>query len=249
MTIIVDKRESEHAIIKGGDRQMLLEYERDDSDATYSYDIHVIADKNPDFKVKEFRFERKAWGDFVQSWHDGKLERQLEAVDGLIIELDPIGMMMNTPVRKTDESDQAYGNRLSAYTRGQEAAMKHLVAISTKMWVLPIVGGPDVTMRMMRYIENNPDLAVKTNRVKGASEHPLIGMLRALPGINPEYQCPDGRTKGQTILDHLDGMDDQWRGNLIKAWRMPEWGEIDFGKGVRRIGPGTLAKMGEALRR
>lgn len=249
MTIIVDKRESVQAIIKGADRQMFLEYEREDSGAKYSYDIHVICDTNPDHAIKEYRFERKEWFDFVASWQAGKLERQLEAVDGLVIELDVLGFMMATPKKEADEGPQTYGARLSKWQRNQEAAMKHLAALSANMWVLPIIGGPETTMHIMRYIERHPDTPVKTNRVKGASEHPLIGMLRAVPGINPEYQCPDGRSKGQVILDTLDAEEPGWRDDVLQAWRVSKWPEMDFGAGVRRIGPGTLATIAESLKK
>lgn len=247
MTIIADAREKEKDILKGSDRVMLLDYSRDDSDATYSYDLHVICDTNPDHKVVEYKFERKSWPDFVQSWFDGKLERQLEAVDGLIIELDPLAFMMMAPMRKPNESDTDFGTRVAAWQRAQEAAMKHLIAVSTKMWVLPVLGGPEVTMRMMRYVERHPTLEVKANRVHGASEHPLVGMLRALPGFNPDYQCPDGRAKGDVLIGHLDRNWPEWRKDVRAAMRMQHWGEVDFGKGVRRFGPGTLSTIAERM--
>lgn len=248
--LIADSRETNTTIVKGCDRQMALTYRRPEApEHAFSYDLHVIADKDPRHGVREFRFERKAWPDFVQSWLSGYLERQLEAVDGLVVEYDPFAIMVSAPKQEDGEDEMAYKNRLSIYHRTQRSAEKHLMKVAANMWVIPS-RNPECTIDLMRDLERNADVAVRQNRIKGKSEAVHMAVLRQFPGINPDNLLPSGRRLGEVIWDSID------RAGLVAALNLMEWTRIDMTDGVaipeggkrpRGIGLSTVQKVAEAL--
>lgn len=211
MTLIVDQREKNKEMKALCDEEWLLDYEREgqilnDDGTPYSYDFLIAADGI------ELRFERKTLVDFVGSWKSGRLERQLEAVHGLLLENDPF-----------DLSDKA--NSVDAET--EINAMKHLAVISSRMWVI-LSPGWRATIEILRYIERNPKLELRQNRVKGRGESIRQRLLGALPGVNPDRIGAEA----ELAVD--------WEA-LAKALNLPSWKE------KKLLGEAAIRKIETAL--
>lgn len=239
MPVIVDAREKDPILLGGADEVWLLDYERPGEPGTiYSYDI-LVAREHPH---RELRFERKTWPDYVRSWTEGKLEGQLEAVDGLVIELDPIAIAEGAPVRNHGEAEHLWRARRHNYYQLHQSAWKHLATLAANCWVIPSEG-PACTLALMRYLEANIDLKVRNNRVKGPKGSARRRILAALPGVNPDRELPDGRTVGDALETAVD-----WN-KLADALNLAAWTRLDLGKGAKGFGLGTLSRVSDALRR
>lgn len=236
MTLLADSREKDKTLLRNSDEVTLLEYRTPaQPDKVWSYDYHLIcngdgAAMRPDKPGEfwEYRLERKTWPDYVQTWKakDGRLERQLEAVDGFIIEFDPVSIYLEMEaLRRPGMSDEELNKAKQQFAIDSRSAMKHLAQISAKMWVITS-GGPDDTVHILRYLERNPPDQVKVNRIKAPDSTFQANVVRAL-GFNPERKMPDGRTLLESVWRHVD-VD-----ALPKALGLAAWGDY---LGVSQMG-------------
>lgn len=246
MTLIVDERQRGcSAIYRAADRIMDLEYSRDDQpDESFYYDIHLICDSARATRkhgtIKEYTFCRKPWPEFVSSWVDNTLEYDLEPVDALIVEYNPVTIAEDVPKRMSDEPENTYRLRCMDYFRMQRAALKHLATISANMWVITS-GGPDETIDILRSIEGNPNIEVQPHPISGVRLDVASRLLRALPRINPDRELPDGKTLRDLIWPLVD------KEKLVEALNLKEWVHIDF-QGQRGIGIADLGAIADSLR-
>lgn len=250
MAVIIDKREKNQWLLAQADEIALLDdiEQGVDEGVSYSYDICVICTetmKGYAIKPRIYKFERKRWPDFVASWDEGKLERQLSHVDGLIVEFDPLEIMEMTPEQRDNESDPDYVARRAVFLKHQQSAFKHLARLSANMWVIHSLG-PEATMAILRWLEKEGhDLSVKPNKVKTLVSHPLYRVLDAVGHINMHRPLEDGRLIGEAIAPLVDVE------GLIKSLRMDKWVDLDLkpAKGRRTsITFGTVARIGNGLR-
>lgn len=136
MTIVADSREKNLYLKENVDEVRFLGYKAVGSDANYSYDILVTTEAGQDIK-----FERKAMPDAIQSFAEGKLDRQSLAVDALLIEWDDVELQMSPRMQ-----DEKY-RLLAANTK------KHLWRVSLTM---PVIWTGSVTesVAFLRYLES-----------------------------------------------------------------------------------------------
>ena len=237
MTLLADSREKDKTLLRNCDEVTLLEYRTPEQpDKVWSYDYHLIcnaegARKKSPGEHWEYRFERKSWTDYVQTWKakDGRLERQLEAVDGLIVEYDPVSVYLEMEaLRRPGMTDVELDAAKAMFRKDSLNALKHLAQVSSKMWVITS-GGPDETVHILRYLERNPPGAHKANRVRAPRMDFSAQVLRAL-GLNPDRALPDGRRLGDVLWASVD------QELLAKALGIHGWGDVL-----------TITQVGKAL--
>ena len=204
--MIVDTNETEQGLLKYADDMDNLDVPELNED--YSYDVRLE-------RVPPIRVERKDFDDFVDSMTLGKLERQLSYVDLLVLEYSP---MRHTP--PTDERAKAY-----------EGAKKKLAKLSVKNIGVAVSGGPEDTGRILKYLENEPNLQIVKNIIQVSEGSPKERILKSLPGI--------GDDKVENILNN-DDLDIDW-GAVVEALQVDEWSAVDG------IAEGTIQNVQEAL--
>jgi hypothetical protein len=132
--------------------------------ARYSYDVKIEA-TNGAFTL---RGEIKQFSDAISSWIDGKLARQINAVDFFMLEWDPMDILVADP----------------SFTKGHFLSMwKHLAVLSLSCPVI-FSDSAETTATLLRHLETRSDLEVRANRVKGRSESVRHRILGDLPGIS-----------------------------------------------------------------
>lgn len=239
MTLIVDNNEKLAFFAENADaREPLFDIEQGvDEGAKFSYDFKVTT---PGGRV--LRFERKAWPDFVASWDDGKLERQVSAVNGLIVEFDVMELMDAAPMQRDNESQEEYLIRRKHFRAHQQNAIKHLSRLSANVWTIYSMS-PQDTLAILRWIEKEgDDLSIKPNRVKTVASHPLHRVLDAVGQVNMHRSVGDGRMVADLIAPLVDTE------KLVEALNLPAWSALDLGPGRRKIAPGTCARIATGLR-
>lgn len=224
MSVYIDNVEGRNSDLRQlADGVWTLDWEKDGQ--TYFYDILVVAEG------RELRFERKRFpSDFVGSWQAGYLERQLTGVDGLIVEYDPLNP--DIPSQRRGESDESWEARLASWAEWKTKAWMHLAPISAAMWVI-FTDGPIATMSVMRAIERNPQLHVRTNLMRVPKLSPRQRLLASLRGVNPARPLDDGRTLGEAAEQLID-----WPA-LVRTLKLDEWTWKGNGRRVL-AGPGSL---------
>lgn len=202
-----------------------VEGEYDHHGTPYSYDFLVVTNA-PDREPVEIRIERKTWPDFVSSWHEGRLDRQLECVDALLLELDLFELSASDDIQpEPGWSNEDYQRRLDFAVEQRTRALKHLARISKNRWLL-VSFGPAFTISILRYIEANPDLALthigtEVPRRLLAPQNTRQRILEVLPGVNTGRRLADGRRVG----DVLEALTD-WPA-LERALHLGDWLKAD----------------------
>lgn len=189
--IRADSREKDPVIKAAADEVALLHYANPQNpNVLYSFDIEVTTAGG-----QTLRFERKAAGDFVSSFLAGKLDRQVSAVDALVVEWSDLALVAAMP-----DGDAA---RVK-WMRGMEAARSHLARLSLAMPVI-ITNGPHETVARLKYLEaQEGELDLFENRVKVRGDTVAQALVNCLPGINGKYRLKDGRTRFEAIWDCVD---------------------------------------------
>jgi len=214
MTLYRDSREKVAEINEACDDKKLLEYEGPMGEKfSYDFEIHTVTGA-------VLKVERKSWLDFVQSWKDNKMERQVGAVDLLIVEFT-----------KFNERDSI---------EVQVNALKHLTLMSLLMPVVITTGFKDTVMRM-RYIEKREDgFVLRQNKIRTQERSLRVALLEVLPGINP-YRKVNGVPLSDWIIQFVD-----WEG-VANALKAEEWTDrIDWGTS-KKLSPLVAAKIRKEL--
>lgn len=214
--ILGDEREQSDAILENVDGVEHLAF-REDGLESYDYLINCNDDT-------EYKVERKTFEDFVQSWQEGKLSRQLEGVDLLIVEQDSLWTDAFLLKALNEEKMNLCAN-----------ARKHLTSIAANMWVIETLG-PEDTVRQMRYIEKRGgDMAVRANNVTYRAQDARRSMLEGLPHINVERELDDGTTVGDELEELVD-----WD-TVVDGMNLNDWLDVDY------IGIVSVRDIGNAL--
>lgn len=212
MSITADSREKRPAILAAADERRLLSYEGPNGEP-FSFDILVKCQD-----ATEVKCELKQWGDYLQSWSSGKLERQMSATDLLIVECG---------FGDFDATDTLHVN-----------GKKHLWLLSLSH---PVIVTEDVqeTIAAIRFLERREGgLKIRESRIKAAlGDSPRDGVLRALlagMGISPDRQVGTERL-GDILARYVD-----WPA-LGAALHTDEWAGAQWGS--RKPTPATLQKI------
>lgn len=172
MTIVVDSREKDGPLKDAADSVELLSYPNPSNPgAPYSYDIKVITQAG-----EQLRFERKRSDDFVQSFLDGKLDRQCATVDALIVEWDELEILSKMP---------SESGKQKAFLGKYRAARMHLDRMSLSMPVIQ-TRSIEETVATLKYFESltKPSGAFE-NKVNATGATVLEKMIRgASPSID-----------------------------------------------------------------
>lgn len=196
---------------------------------TFSFDTKVWGEKNgPDLHL---RGERKRLDDFLQSWLDGKLVRQLSYVDFLIVEWDEAALIKATPYHLRADMHKKIHN-----------GKKHLVSLIMQP------GGPKVfrvnnqsetvlvLKHLARKLDEGFDIPPTIAKIQG--ETARMRVYQALPGVNPNRKLKDGRRLHEALDDFVD-----WEG-ICHALGVNEWPSKGIG-----LGPGRAKKVVDSLLR
>lgn len=204
--LIADKRERLADIVSAADAQEFLDYpDPNGSDAPFSYDIRVELESGGIVRV-----ERKALrSDAVQSWLDGKLARQLSAVDLFCVEMPNVFDLAEQPLTQVEQN-----------------FLKHLeyLKLSIPVWE---TGGPGDTMRRLRWLADRKDgISIRPNRIEGSGSRESVqaAILRAAmagSGHSPSRATPSG-TVGAQLAALVD-----WPA-LANALRVESWDKADW---------------------
>lgn len=183
MTITIDTRERYHE--KG--EQERLNWLRAQCDA-----VKVLP---CDFEVqaasgRRYTWERKVWNDFVNSWKEGKLDRQVAAANGLILEYDPMEADLEIA---GDPARQLHHNN----------ARLHLFRLAASAWVVQ-TRGPQETMHFLRWLERQDSLDVRPNKVRGRGEDIIYRFLDQLPRVNPHAITAADEPLGAILAPTVD---------------------------------------------
>jgi hypothetical protein len=172
--VTVDSREKDAAILALADDRRLLEYVGTNGEA-FSYDLHIECDDGTVVRV-----ERKALLDARSSMFHGDMDRQVAAVDVLVVEADPF-----------DDFEE------------MDVLREHLCTLSMN---LPVIyrKGPSDTMAFAHRIAKRGGVSVRPNNVRVKSPTWRRKFLSTLPGINPERPVADGYTLGDYLESIID---------------------------------------------
>lgn len=233
--LIIDSREKSEVLKKGADEVRLLAYDKDDK-VNLSFDALI---ERPD--GTQIRVERKRFADFEASWVRGGMERQLEAVDLLIVEYDASAVQMESPAA----SDRTF----EAYWAVHNNARRHLALLCLSMPVI-VTNDELETLSVLRFLEQRPDLVVRANKVKGAKETTRRAILRALPGVNPDRSFVETGAndnvplhKPMTVGDSIERIVD-WK-MLEESLNLGAWRTLP---GMKHFGDGRAGRIRRELR-
>lgn len=132
--ITADTRESNGFIQKSADERRFLKKVGPGGE-NWSYDLEVETKAG-----QVLTFERKAMGDCIESFKQGKLDRQCSYVDALIVEWDEMALALTPGLQ--DPKYQALAKNCK----------RHLWRMSLSMPVL-WTSGPGETIEMLRWFE------------------------------------------------------------------------------------------------
>lgn len=218
MTIIVDSRERVAELKDIADEVRLLRYPNPENPAApFSYDIEVKTEYG-----ERIRFERKAADDFVQSFLNGKLDRQASIVDALIVEWDDFQIAMGQP------SDSG---KAKAYLSKYRQARRHMERMALSM---PIIMTSSVqgTIDMLQYFSKLDKPCEKfENKVQAKGATVMEKLVRSMsPSI-------DNFTYERDIKPLIDP------GMLLCALNIDRWPITP--RVAKRIKDGILSEMEE----
>lgn len=189
--IIIDSKERDPILCAIADERKHLAYMKAaDKSMTYSYDIELYNY----MWDRPMRGERKRWDDFIGSWVAGKVDRQCEAVDFLIVEWDVIAIELAAPA--DDEKRRKFMMKA-------ENAKKHLARLALSIPVI-IVSNVHETVAILKYLVKKRYLDHFDNRVHVAESDVSRSIIASLPGINVDYKMEGGHTRFDAIWDCVD---------------------------------------------
>lgn len=220
MTIIIDKKEKADPILEAADDKRHLSYDAGDGD--YSYDIHLECETG-----QTFRIERKGWFDYLESWIDETVDRQVAHVDAFIVEID----FEQLQDYMLSETDIDFDQKVQLFRN----ATKHLARLAMNMPVI-ITDSAEETVDILEYFEESGvDMDVRENFVTYEELSDRHLMLSTLSGINPTRLLEEGGTVGDALEERVD-----WD-QIVEGLNLESWEEIAY------IGPGTTENIREAL--